>query len=91
MSPERPEMKQMAISPEALALLGDGEIAYVKTIRSEDVRTLFPPLGRTPLWMPSLPQPTCGPITSTGRRKPAWASIGWRCGRSWSSGPMSLS
>jgi hypothetical protein len=42
MSPERPEMKQIAISPEALALLGDGEIAYVKTIRSEDVRTLFP-------------------------------------------------
>ncbi len=35
--------------------------------------------------------PTCGPITSTGRRKPAWASIGWRCGRSWSSGPMSRS
>jgi hypothetical protein len=40
MSPERAEMKQIAISPEALALLGDGEIAYV--IRSEDVRTLFP-------------------------------------------------
>jgi hypothetical protein len=30
------------ISPEALAQLGDGEIAYVKTIRSEDVPTLFP-------------------------------------------------
>ena len=28
--------------PEALAQLGDGEIAYVKTIRSEDVHTLFP-------------------------------------------------
>jgi hypothetical protein len=38
----RNEMKQMAISPEALAHLGDGEIAYVKTIRSEDVRALFP-------------------------------------------------
>jgi hypothetical protein len=30
------------ISPEALAHLGDGRIAYVKTIRSEDVRALFP-------------------------------------------------
>jgi hypothetical protein len=30
------------ISPEALAHLGDGEIAYVKPIRSEDVATLFP-------------------------------------------------
>jgi hypothetical protein len=30
------------ISPEALALLGGGRIAYVKTIRSEDVPALFP-------------------------------------------------
>ena len=30
------------LSPEALAHLGDGEIAYVKTIRSEDVARLFP-------------------------------------------------
>src|SRR6516165_7436567 len=30
------------MSPEALAQLGDGRIAYVKTIRSEDVQTLFP-------------------------------------------------
>ncbi len=30
------------MSREALAHLGDGEIAYVKTIRSEDVPTLFP-------------------------------------------------
>ena len=34
--PKRP------LTPEALAHLGDGEIAYVKTIRSEDVHTLFP-------------------------------------------------
>ena len=38
----RTEMKQGEISPEALAHPGDGQIAYVKTIRSEDVRTLFP-------------------------------------------------
>ncbi len=31
-----------AITPEALAHLGDGRIAYVKTIRSEDVRAMFP-------------------------------------------------
>jgi hypothetical protein len=30
------------ISPEALAQLGDGQIAYVKAIRSEDVPALFP-------------------------------------------------
>jgi hypothetical protein len=33
---------KMDISPEALAHLGDGRIAYVKTVRSEDVRALFP-------------------------------------------------
>jgi hypothetical protein len=39
----RIEMKHTEeMSPEALAQLGDGEIAYVKTIRSEDVHTLFP-------------------------------------------------
>ena len=30
------------ISAEALAHLGDGRIAYVKTIRSEDVAAMFP-------------------------------------------------
>ena len=30
------------LSPEALAHLGDGEIAYIKTIRSEDVPAIFP-------------------------------------------------
>jgi hypothetical protein len=33
---------KLDITPEALAHLGDGRIAYVKTIRSEDVRALFP-------------------------------------------------
>jgi hypothetical protein len=31
-----------AITPDALAHLGDGQIAYVKSILSEDVRKLFP-------------------------------------------------
>jgi hypothetical protein len=31
-----------AITPDALAHLGDGRIAYVKTILSDEVRKLFP-------------------------------------------------
>ena len=30
------------ISPEALALLGGGKIAYIKSVRSEDVQSMFP-------------------------------------------------
>ena len=30
------------ITPQALAILGGGKIAYVKAIRSEDVQTMFP-------------------------------------------------
>lgn len=33
---------RLSITPEALAHLGDGRIAYVKAIRSEDVRAMFP-------------------------------------------------
>jgi hypothetical protein len=33
---------KIPISAEALAHLGDGRIAYVRTVRSEDVRALFP-------------------------------------------------
>lgn len=33
---------ETTISPEALAALGGGRIAYVKPIRSEDVATMFP-------------------------------------------------
>ena len=33
---------QSTISPQALAVLGGGKIAYVKTIRSEDVKAMFP-------------------------------------------------
>lgn len=36
------KMKRIEISVENLAHLGDGEIAYVKAIRSEDVPALFP-------------------------------------------------
>jgi hypothetical protein len=35
-------IEQNTISPDALAHLGDGRIAYVKTILSDEVRKLFP-------------------------------------------------
>jgi hypothetical protein len=38
----RTRIAHIATTPEELAQLGDGEIAYVKTIRSEDVHALFP-------------------------------------------------
>ena len=38
----RSQNAQPTISPEALAHLGDGQIAYVRAIRSEDVPILFP-------------------------------------------------
>jgi hypothetical protein len=36
------DVPSVSISTEALAHLGDGEIAYIKTIRSEDVPAMFP-------------------------------------------------
>ena len=33
---------EAAITQDALAHLGDGEVAYVRPIQSEEVRTLFP-------------------------------------------------
>jgi hypothetical protein len=36
------ENRHPVISPQALAILGGGKIAYVKAIRSEDVHTLYP-------------------------------------------------
>jgi hypothetical protein len=43
MSPEMNRTETpIEMTPEALAHLGDGQIAYVKAVRSEDVATLFP-------------------------------------------------
>ena len=42
MNNENRTENKFEMSPEALAQLGDGRIAYVRTIRSEDVQTLFP-------------------------------------------------
>jgi hypothetical protein len=37
-----PNTTHLVITREALAQLGDGRLAYIKTIRSEDVASLFP-------------------------------------------------
>jgi hypothetical protein len=37
-----PPETDIKVSPETLAHIGDGRIAYVKAIRSEDVAALFP-------------------------------------------------
>jgi hypothetical protein len=42
MTNDRNTEKPIIISPEALAAMGGGRIAYVKPIRSEDVPALFP-------------------------------------------------
>jgi hypothetical protein len=42
MNQAKTQIMHPTISPEALAQLGDGQIAYVKAIRSEDVPALFP-------------------------------------------------
>lgn len=42
MNSETTPRSHPAISPEALAQIGGGRLAYVKAIRSEDVPTLFP-------------------------------------------------
>jgi len=39
---EAPSVTLDTISPEALAGLGGGQIAYLRTIRSEDVQQMFP-------------------------------------------------
>jgi hypothetical protein len=42
MTYEKTSESHLPLSPEALAVLGGGKIAYIKPIRSEDVRRLFP-------------------------------------------------
>jgi hypothetical protein len=36
------DTRNFTISPEALALMGGGKIAYIKAVRSEDVPAMFP-------------------------------------------------
>lgn len=36
------DTRNFTVSPEALALMGGGKIAYIKAVRSEDVPSMFP-------------------------------------------------
>jgi hypothetical protein len=42
MNPRSEDTKIAALTPQALAGLGGGRIAYVRSIRSENVRTIYP-------------------------------------------------
>ncbi|WP_051356722.1 DUF1150 family protein [Azorhizobium doebereinerae] len=42
MNTEKINETTIDMSPEALAVLGGGELAYVRAIKSEDVQRLFP-------------------------------------------------
>ena len=42
---------ETALTPEAFAVLGGGEVAYVREIKSEEVKTLFP---QAPLMAPGM-------------------------------------
>jgi hypothetical protein len=42
MNPRSEDTKNTALTPQALAGLGGGRIAYVRSIRSENVRTIYP-------------------------------------------------
>ncbi len=66
------------ISPEALALLGGGKIAYVKAVRSEDVPTLFPqaPQLEPGMRLFALHAADGTPIMLTDSREAAVASAG---------------
>jgi hypothetical protein len=66
----------VAISPEALALLGGGKIAYVKAIRSEDVAAMFPqaPQLQPGLQLFSLHAADGTPIMLTDSREAAIAN-----------------
>jgi hypothetical protein len=68
--------QRIEISVENLAYLGDGEIAYVKAIRSEDVTALFPkaPEIQPGLKLFALHAADGTPIMLTDSRKVAIAS-----------------
>jgi hypothetical protein len=76
---EQTIMKNAAITQDALAHLGEGHVAYVKAIRSEDVRKLFP---QAPEMAPGLELFTLNaangmPIMLTDSREAALANA-WR-------------
>lgn len=69
-------MSPEAVSPEALAAMGEGHIAYVKQIRSEDVPHLFPQAPRVApgLMLFTLNSADGTPIMLTDSREAALAN-----------------
>lgn len=65
-----------AVTPERLARWGDGEIAYVKAIRSDDLSRVFPAAPAVPpgLELFALISADGSPIMVTDRRDAALAS-----------------
>ena len=74
-----PNITPAVITQEALAHLGDGRLAYVKTIRSEDVANLFPQAPKIAPGMKlfSLHAADGTPIMLTDTREAALANA-WR-------------
>jgi len=70
------EKNERVLSPEAFAVLGGGQIAYVRAIRSEDVPALFPQVpALTPgLRLFSLHAADGTPILITDSREAALAN-----------------
>jgi hypothetical protein len=64
------------LTPEAFAVLGGGEVAYVREIKSEDVKTLFPqaPLMAPGMKLFSLHAADGTPIIVTDSREAALAN-----------------
>ena len=48
MHEQQDDEPETTISPKELALLGDGEVAYIKQVDLDDVERLFPALDDTP-------------------------------------------
>ncbi len=64
------------LTPEAFAVLGGGEVAYVREIKSEEVKTLFPqaPLMAPGMKLFSLHAADGTPIIVTDSREAALAN-----------------
>ena len=70
------DTQNFTISPEALALMGGGKIAYVKAVKSEDVPAMFPqaPHLQAGLQLFALHAADGTPIMLTDSREAAIAS-----------------
>ncbi len=67
---------ELTLNPAELAALGEGQVAYVKALRSDDVRRLFPqaPQIQPGLQRFALPSASGAPIMLTDSRDAAVAN-----------------